>query len=279
MTQPPQDGQGYGYGYGGGQQPPPPPQQPPAQPPAGPYGAAPGPYGPPQGQAPAPAPGPYGGYGQQQPPYGQQQPGYGQFPPPPGPPPGGGKKKAVLIAAAVVVVAALAGGGIMLATSGDDGGDDKPAAKESSVVATGSVSEPADDPTQTEAPVSDEPTGASTDDPFADESDGPAERPAGDTGYQGQWQNEKAQTLTVASKLTTGTAKGKYAVSYIDAQGKGICSGIGQTQSGDRFRIAVSCSGKDTGDKVFVANLTQSGDVVTLTWEKGGGTVKLPWAG
>ncbi|WP_353942885.1 hypothetical protein ABII15_15345 [Streptomyces sp. HUAS MG91] len=274
MTQPPQDGQGhgYGYGYGGGQQPPPPPQQPPA----GPYGTPQGPYGPPQGQA--PDPGPYG-YGAPQPPYGQQPSPYGQFPPPGQPPGGGGKKKAVLVVAAVVVVAALAGGGILLGTRGDDGGKDEPAAKESSVVATGRVSAPADEPTQSDTPAGDEPTAAPSDDPFADESDGPGRRPAGDTGYQGQWQNEEAQTLTVASKLTTGSAKGKYAVSYIDSRGKGICSGIGQTQSGNRFRIAVSCAGKDTGNKVFVANLTQSGDVVTLTWEKGGGTVKLPWVG
>ncbi|MBO1337546.1 hypothetical protein [Streptomyces sp. VRA16 Mangrove soil] len=300
MTQPPQDGQGQGYGYGyGGQQPPPgQPQQPPQQPPqTGPYGA-PGPYGSP------PAPGPYGGtdnpyaggapqpqqpqqpqqppaygYGQQsaqqpygQQPYGQQPSPYGQFPPPPNQTPGGGKKKAVLIAAAVVVVAALAGGGIMLGTLGDDGKDDKPVAKESSVVATDSGSPSVDE----SVAESDDPA---TEEPTADETtDGPSERPAGDTGYQGQWQNEKAQTLTIGAKMTSGSAKGKYSVSYIDAGGKGICSGIGQTMSGDRFRIAVSCGGKDTGDKVFAANLTQASDVVTLTWDKGG-TVKLPWIG
>ncbi|MGY0024375.1 hypothetical protein ACVHNB_36100 [Streptomyces sp. YJ-C3] len=292
MTQPPQDGQGYGYGG------PPPQQPPPGQPPAGPYGGQ-GPYG-----APPQPPGPYGtdnpyagaptapqpGYGQPaQPGYGQQpspqQSPYGQFPPPQGPfpppPPnqGGGKQRAVLIAVAVVVVAALAGGGILLATSGDDGGDDKPVAARSSVVATGSAGQapsetdqPSPEGPESDAPYSDEPT----DDPYAD--DEPSERPAGDTGYQGQWQNEKAQTLTVGAKIASGNAKGKYSVSYIDAGGKGICSGIGQPQSGNGFRIAVSCVGQDTGDEVFAANLTQASDVVTLKWDKGG-SVQLPWSG
>ncbi|MFI7383064.1 hypothetical protein [Streptomyces sp. NPDC049813] len=305
MTQPPQDGQGYGYG-GPPQQPPPPhaQQQPPhpqpQQPPAGPYGA-PGPYG-----TPPPSPGPYGApqqppgpYGSDnpyasapttpQPAYGQQQ--YGQFPPPQGPfqpgpgqgpGPGGGKKRAVLIAVAVVVVAALAGGGVLLATSGDNGGDE-PLAGRSSVVATGSVGQ---DPSESELPSpvlppSPEPSGdasdTASDDPYADDQ-GPAERPAGSTGYQGQWQNEKAQTLTVGAKIASGSAKGKYSVSYIDSAGKGICSGIGQTEHGTGFRIAVSCVGQDTGDEVFAANLTQASGIVTLTWDKGG-SVKLPRSG
>ncbi|MFI7338517.1 hypothetical protein ACIBUY_11325 [Streptomyces sp. NPDC050085] len=285
--QPPQDGQGQGqgYGYGGPQQPPVP----------GPYGSpqSPGPYGAP------PPPGPYGSdnpyasapttpmpaYGQppQQPqPYGQFPPPQGPFPPAP-PEQGGGRKRAVLIAVAVVVVAALAGGGVLLATSGDDGGDDKPVAGQSSVVATGSAGPGPSSEAPSPEVSGPEVSGPASEDPYADEptdepTDGPSERPAGDTGYQGQWQNEKAQTLTIAGKIASGSAKGKYNVSYIDAGGKGICSGIGQPQGASGFRIAVSCMGQDTGKQVFAANLTQASDVVTLTWDKGG-SVKLPWVG
>jgi hypothetical protein len=180
--------------------------------------------------------------------------------------------------AAVVVVAALAGGGVLLATSGDGKDDKNPVAEKSSAAPTQSTSEL---PSPVSPPPSD--TATATDAPdlpeTPDETDGPADRPAGETGYQGQWQNDKAQTLTIGAKMESGSAKGKNSVSWIDSGGKGICSGIGQPLTGGRFRIAVSCVGKDTGDKVFAANLTQASDVVTLTWDKGGGTVKLPWLG
>ncbi|MFG2496641.1 hypothetical protein ACGFSB_00230 [Streptomyces sp. NPDC048441] len=313
MTQPP--GQPPQDGFGAPQQPqppvpgapagpygapPPPPQQPdgqnpyagppPGQAPAQPPYAQPPQGQPPQGQPPQGQPpygqpqqpygqSPQGPYGQPQPPYGQPDPQYAAYPPPPppggtgAPGPGPGKKKLGLVIGSVVVAAALIGGGIFLVTSGDSDDDDqKPKADKSvsaSPSATASEEPPADDPATedpaTEDPV-DEPTGAEED------------RPAGDTGYQGQWQNEDAKTLTIGDKLTSGQGKGKNSVSYIDAGGKGLCMGLGQEQGGSGFRIALKCG---TGDdaKYVSADLTQANDEVTLKWDKGGGSDVLPWVG
>jgi hypothetical protein len=176
----------------------------------------------------------------------------------------------VIVGSAVVALVVIVGGVFLATNSG--GGDDKPKAKDS-VSAEPTVSdEPSDEPT-TEDPA--------TEDPVEEPSDPSGtveERPAGATGYQGQWQDEQARTLTVGDKVASGTAKGKYSVSYIDAGGKGICTGIGENRSGGAFRIAVKCMGKDTGDEVFGANLTQADDVVTLKWDKGG-SASLKWAG
>ncbi|MEU6661036.1 hypothetical protein [Streptomyces sp. NPDC046821] len=287
MTQPPgrppQDGSGSGphpaYGppppspSGGGQEnpyagtPTPPPAAPQTPPPGQ------GPYGSPYGQQPQYGDQPYGQQPQApygQPPYGQpgQAPYGGAYPapqPPPGPPSGGGgNKRIAVIAGSVVAALVLVGGGIFLATSGGDGGKKAPEAKGTAPASPSpeASDSPSEDPA-TEDPIAD-PTGTS--------------RPAGSTGYQGQWQDEQARTLTVGDRITSGAAKGNYKVSYLDAGGKGICTGIGDDRSVGAFRMAVKCIGKDTGDEVFGANLTQADDVITLTWDKGG-TVTLKWAG
>lgn len=129
---------------------------------------------------------------------------------------------------------------------------------------SGASEEPSEEP-------SDEPT---TEDPLDEPTD--ATRPAGDTGYQGQWQDEDAKTLTVGAKLTSGQGKGKHSVSYIDTGGDGLCMGLGQEQSGSGFRIALKC-GTGDDEKYISASLTQANDEVTLKWDKGGGTDVLPW--
>ncbi|MEU6678222.1 hypothetical protein [Streptomyces sp. NPDC046925] len=263
MTQPP--GQPPQGGFGPPQEPrppagpygapPPPPQQPDAQNPyAGapqqPYGQPPSPYGqPPQG--------PYAPYGQTQP-----DPQYAGYPPPPPPPPGG-KSKVALVIGSAVVVAALVGGGIFLATSGDGSDDQKPRA-DKSVSAAPSASE-----SEAETP-SDDPT---TEDPL-DEGDEGESWPAGDTGYQGQWQNDEAKTLTIGAKLASGQGKGKHSVSYIDAGGDGLCMGLGQERGSD-FRVALKC-GTGDDEKYISADVTRADDEVTLKWDKGGGTDVLP---
>ncbi|WP_167828958.1 hypothetical protein, partial [Streptomyces sp. MZ04] len=197
---------------------------------------------------------------------------------PPPPPPGGpakGKKLGIIIGSAVVAVA-LIGGGIFLVTSGDGDDDQKPKA-DKSVSASPSEpaesAEPSEDPA-TEDPATEEPSeDPATEDPLEDEE---PTRPAGDTGFEGQWQNDENKTLTIGAKLTSGEGKGKNSVSYIDAGGKGLCMGLGQAQ-GTGFRIAVKCGSGDDA-KFIAANLTQADDEVTMKWDKGGTDV-LPWAG
>ncbi|MEU3740392.1 hypothetical protein AB0E78_25435 [Streptomyces sp. NPDC032198] len=175
-----------------------------------------------------------------------------------------------MIVGAVVVVAALVGGGVLLATGGDGddegGGGRKPQADKS--VSAGPSAEPS--VSESEALPSEDPT---TEDPLGG---GDKSRPAGDTGYQGQWQNAESKTLTIGSKLTSGQGKGKHSVSYIDAGGDGLCMGLGREQNGTGFRIALKCG---TGDdaKYVSANLTQADDEVTIKWDKGGGSDVLPW--
>ncbi|WP_371528931.1 hypothetical protein OG302_25705 [Streptomyces sp. NBC_01283] len=170
----------------------------------------------------------------------------------------------------MVVVAALVGGGVLLATGGDGddegGGGKKPQADKS--VSAGPSAEPS--ASEPEALPSEDPT---TEDPLGGDD---KTRPAGDTGYQGQWQNAESKTLTIGSKLTSGQGKGKHSVSYIDAGGDGLCMGLGQEQDGTGFRIALKCG---TGDdaKYVSANLTQADDEVTIKWDKGGGSDVLPW--
>ncbi|MFB7994353.1 hypothetical protein ACFC4G_16240 [Streptomyces sp. NPDC056002] len=288
--QPPQDGSGHHPAYGppptppqspsgGGQDnpyagaptpPPAPPQTPPPAPQGRPgygdqpaYGSQP-PYGPPPQGQPQGQP-PYG-----QAPYGQPPHGAGAYPPPPPPQGSGGKRRTAVIIGSAVVALVVIVGGIFLATNG--GGDDKPKAKDSVSAEPATSDGPSDEPTS-EDPATEDPVEEPSDPSGTDQ-----ERPAGSTGYQGQWQDEQARTLTVGDKVASGSAKGKYSVSYIDAGGKGICTGIGENRSGGAFRIAVKCMGKDTGDEVFGANLTQADDVVRLKWDKGG-SASLKWAG
>lgn len=173
----------------------------------------------------------------------------------------------------VVAALALVGGGIFLVISGDSDGDDdgKPKA-DKSVSAEPSVEPSA---TESDEPPSEDPA---VEDPASEDplDGGEKTRPAGDTGYQGQWQNDETKTLTVGDKLASGQGKGKHSVSYIDAGGDGLCMGLGQEQNGTGFRIALKCG---TGDdaKYVSADLTQANDEVTLKWDKGGGTDVLPW--
>ena len=267
--QPPQDG--YGYPQQPSPQPPypgpyspPPQQQPPGQAP----GQAPNPYAtqqppPPYGAPPQP---PYGA--QPQPPYGAPYGGY-----PPQPPTGGGrgKGKLALVIGAAVAAVVLIGGGIYLVTSGGDGGDGKPLS-DKSVSAQPSASSATDDAEaadDTEEPSVDtsDASDPATDDTYGDDDES-VTAPA--TGFKGQWQDDDNKTLTVGSKYTSGEYKGKYALSYIDAGGKGILTGLGMDRSDGSFRMVLAPMGSEDEDDYTAATLSRSGDSVVIKWDDGG---------
>ncbi|MFI5685651.1 hypothetical protein [Streptomyces sp. NPDC051636] len=244
--------------------------QPPGWPPQGGYGAPqqpqqppyPGPYAPqPPAQAPGQVPGQVPNPYAAQPAYGGGQ--YGAYPPPPPESGGRNKRKPALVVAGAVAAVALIGGGIYLATSdGGSNGNNKPLAHVSESVDPSASSSPTDATEGPEDPSEEESSPAS--------DDATATAPA--TGFQGQWQDDDNKTLTIGEEYTAGDYKGKHPLSYIDAGGKGILTGLGVDRGDGTFRLVLSpMSTKSAKEDDYVAaTLTRSGGSVDIEWDDGG---------
>ncbi|MFI8433698.1 hypothetical protein ACIGJO_08105 [Streptomyces sp. NPDC079020] len=254
--------------------PPPPPSQPPAAPPQ------PG-YGPPQPPQPAQpvADNPYAqpvqpsqpvqpyAYGQQQPAQPPQQSPYGGYPPPgqppqvlggPGGPGGPGKRRTGIIVAASVVALAVVAGGVWFAVGrGSDDDGKSPVAKGSQ-----GTSAPSTGPSGTTPTVQ----------PPPEESETPVNplvpEPTG-TGLQAVWKASDSTMLALGDEYADEPSR----INAVLSDGAGFeCKGRWQKDgSGDFLEVALLCEqdGKRVESKDRVGNLNQSGDTLTVKWNKG----------
>ncbi|MEW2399571.1 hypothetical protein [Streptomyces sp. NPDC046862] len=204
---------------------------------------------------------------QPQPPYGGAP--YGSYPPPP--PPGGSGKKVALIAVGAVVALALVGGGVFLASGNGD--DD---AKADKTVAVGPSASGSPTGEVADLPSGGLPSGGATEVPdlpspdFGDDT-GPVKAPPA-PGVEGQWQDADAKTLTVGTKYTSGDLKGKYSLSYIDTEGKGVLTGLGTYRDDDSFRLVLRRMGTQATQEsdLTYGTVRRSGDDVVIKWDDGG---------
>lgn len=239
-----------------------------SQPPQ-PYGAQP-PAQPPHGQPGTGLGNPYGGQPVADNPYAAQQPppppystypapqGPGAYPQAPGTPPQAPKRRTgLIVGAAAAVVLVLIGGGVWFAVGSGDGEDGK--------APTAQVSPSA---------VSPEPSGTDETEESGETPDGSpsvsAAPSATGTGLQAVWRaDDSAMMLALGEEYLDEPAR----INAILSDGKGLeCEGRWQEdESGDFLEVALLCEqdGVRVEDKDRVGNLEQTGNTLSVEWNKG----------